>query len=103
MFVAVYKFNVLVGSQDQFQKAWSELTKLIYQYEGSLGSRLHSAGDGIYIAYAQWPSRSIWENSGSNLPEEGSKWREVMRSVCSKIETIHELEMTEDLLNNQVY
>jgi hypothetical protein len=29
---------------------------------GALGSRLHIAEDGTWVAYAQWPSKTIWEN-----------------------------------------
>ena len=37
-----------------------ELTELIRDEQGGLGSRLHRCGDGHYFAYAQWPSERVW-------------------------------------------
>lgn len=33
---------------------------------GALGSRLHRAEDGTWVAYAQWPSKAAWEKSRSS-------------------------------------
>ena len=57
MFTVIYSFQVKPKQDKIFIKAWSDLTKLILEYEGSLGSRLHLESDGKYIAYAQWPSK----------------------------------------------
>jgi heme-degrading monooxygenase HmoA len=103
MFVAVYQFDVKEGECEKFKKAWAELTKLIYQYEGSLGSRLHQENETTYIAYAQWPSRQTWENSGSKLPEEANHWRSEMRAACQNIATLHELESDIDLLKDKLH
>ena len=32
----------------EFLKAWEELTDLIYEYEGSLGSRVHFERENVY-------------------------------------------------------
>jgi len=98
MFVAIYSFKVHPGKDDQFINAWKELTELILAFEDSLGSRLHKENEDTYIAYAQWKSREQWENAGDNLPESSAPIRAEMKAACSEIETIHELEMTEDLL-----
>ena len=39
------------------------MTNLIKLHEGSLGSRLHKQKELHYIAYAQWPSKEIFDNS----------------------------------------
>lgn len=103
MFIAIYSFQVKEGQETSFERAWAELTKLIYQYEGSLGSRLHSKGDNAYVAYAQWPDRKTWENSGSNLPKKANEWRSMMRGACNKIETIFELDSKHDLLKSELF
>ena len=41
IFTVIYSFKVLPEKCDSFEESWSQLTKLIYEYEGSLGSRLH--------------------------------------------------------------
>jgi heme-degrading monooxygenase HmoA len=101
MFVAIYSFEVRAGKDEQFIKAWEEFTKLIYQFEGSLGSRLHKKGEQEYTAYAQWPDKKTWENSGKNLPESANEHRALMKEACVKIDTSHELEMISDLLKSK--
>lgn len=103
MFTVIYRFEVKNNKQKEFVFAWKELTKLIYEFEGSLGSRIHHEKDNIYIAYAQWPSRKVWENFGANLPDIAKEHSANMKSACIKTETIHELEMLVDLLANQPF
>lgn len=103
MFCVIYSFQVKEDKEAPFIEAWEELTKLIYQYEGSLGSRIHKASDDLYLAYAQWPSKKQWQNSGDLLPSEASKWRDQMRSCCQEIKTIHELELISDLLKTNLF
>lgn len=102
MFCAVYRFSVKPGADAPFKEAWRRLTELIYEYEGSLGSRLHSCGvDGEYIAYAQWPSRETWERASGIPAELADAPKKSMREACIKIETIHELEVVDDLLKTE--
>ena len=76
MFVVVYRWKLKAGAEAGFQEAWAKMTEAIYAARGSLGSRLHRAEDGSYVATAQWPSRAAWEASralGSANPELGAK------------------------------
>ena len=100
MFVALYSFQVIEGLEDQFEENWRKLTELIYEYEGSFGSRLHISSDHLYIAYAQWPSKEVWAKAGKNLPPSSILYRTKMKEACSEIKTIHELEMVNDYLKN---
>ncbi len=101
MFAVIYQFEVKEGRESEFIDAWKELTQLIYEYEGSLGSRLHRQKDSIYLAYAQWPDRETWKNSGNKLPESADKVRKTMKDCCSGIETLYELDCVEDLLKSK--
>ena len=98
MFIIIYSFKTKDKQEQEFIEAWKEMTNLIYQYEGSLGSRLHLKKPGHYIAYAQWSDKSTWKNSGDNLPEKASEIRLKMHTACNEIETLYELEVVEDLL-----
>ena len=106
MFTIIYSFNVLPAQCEVFEESWSQLTKLIYEYEGSLGSRLHKTADQKeeesihYIAYAQWPSKELWENSGSKLPKEAETIRSTMKGACLHIEILHKLDVINDLLSS---
>ena len=50
------------------------------------------------MAYAQWPSKEIFENLGKKLPESASEIRKKMKDLCKKIKTPRHLEVIEDLL-----
>jgi len=98
LFAVIYSFKVKTGKEEDFLEAWSGLTKLIYQYEGSYGSRLHRYKPDEYIAYAQWPDRKTWEESGGSLPEEAKVFSKSMQASCTSIETLHSMEVEADLL-----
>ncbi len=101
MFTVIYQFQVKLGLEKAFIEGWKGLTELIYQYEGSLGSRLHRENETSYIAYAQWPDKQTWQNSGKKLPDSADLFRQQMRASCEKIETLHELVVLEDLLQEK--
>jgi len=60
-FAVVYRWRLKPGSEDLFKDAWAEVTRTIRHDHGGLGSRLHRAEDGTWLAYAQWPDRKTWE------------------------------------------
>ena len=60
-FTVVYRWELKPGREDSFIQAWRKVTELIRDQRGGLGSRLHKAADGTWVAYAQWPDRATWE------------------------------------------
>ncbi|WP_420213798.1 antibiotic biosynthesis monooxygenase family protein [Janthinobacterium fluminis] len=56
MHAIYFRWKVTSGREREFERAWLELTQLIRDERGGLGSRLHRCADGHYFAYAQWPS-----------------------------------------------
>ena len=62
-FYVVYRWRLKTGMEQQFTDAWSEMTDLIREQRGGLGSRLHYRDDGWWVAYAAWPSRDHWMRS----------------------------------------
>lgn len=63
MFVAMYRWRVKPGKDEQFIRAWTNGTRSITKVYQSFGSRLHRADDGAYIGYAEWPSREAWQKA----------------------------------------
>lgn len=55
-FCVIYRARVHPEKEQQYRDAWSRLTGLFRAEHGSLGSRLHRGSDGLWYAYAQWPS-----------------------------------------------
>ena len=78
-FAVMYRWRIRDGMEERFQHAWEVVTKALRAERGALGSRLHRAEDGTWIAYAQWPTRSAWERSrelGSPDPAVAATMRE---------------------------
>lgn len=103
MFAVIYTFKVKPEKDLKFIQGWKGLTELIYKHEGSRGSRLHKIEDSHYLAYAYWPDKKTWENSGEKLPKEADQHRDLMRESCESIETKFELDVVEDLLQPNVF
>ncbi|MBY6204645.1 antibiotic biosynthesis monooxygenase [Halomonas denitrificans] len=61
MMAVLIEFRVRPGQDDAFRAAWTETTDYIRVHFGSLGSRLHRAGDHRYVAYALWPDRETYD------------------------------------------
>ncbi|WP_282030241.1 antibiotic biosynthesis monooxygenase family protein [Winogradskyella eximia] len=101
MYVVLYSIVIKPNQEDQFINAWKGLTKLIYKYEGSLGSRLHKKDTLNFLAYAQWPDKNTFDNAGGNLPEEANHYRNTMKATCEKFEVLEKLEVVKDLLKEQ--
>lgn len=55
----LYRWRIHPGSEASFVEAWSRITALLRTHAGSLGSRLHRGGDGLWYGYAQWPSDEV--------------------------------------------
>ena len=60
-FAVIYRWRLHPGKERVFLAAWEEVTKQLMERRGALGSRLHQADDGTWVAYAQWPDRVSWE------------------------------------------
>lgn len=60
-FAVIYRARIHPGKEDAYIAAWSRITELLRSERGALGSRLHRGPDGIWYAYAQWPSAAARE------------------------------------------
>ena len=104
MIAVLLEFDVIAGMESQFRKAWVETTDIIYENFGSLGSRLHKSDNGKFIAYAQWPDLSVYEND-HDWPDDSKSTREKMRA-CLKIgkpTVLHTLTLDTDLLKDSSF
>jgi heme-degrading monooxygenase HmoA len=57
--VVLYRWRLHPGSEASFIAAWSRVTESLRSHAGSLGSRLHRGGDGLWYGYAQWPNDEV--------------------------------------------
>ncbi len=99
----IYSFKLVEGKEEDFIRYWTALTQMIYEFEGSYGSRLHKVNECLYIGYAQWPSKEIYDKSGNNLPETSTVLRQKMRECCAEIKSEFEMVLVQDLLKDKKY
>jgi hypothetical protein len=69
-------------------RTWEIVTREIRDHEGGLGSRLHRAADGTWVAYAQWPSRELWERAEVSTPEGLAALRIFSGAIKERLEPI---------------
>jgi heme-degrading monooxygenase HmoA len=69
MFIVLYRWSIKPELEDQFIRAWSEVTDYYRKNHGSLGSRLHKGSDGIFYSYAQWRSAEQRQKAFEIVPE----------------------------------
>jgi len=100
MFIAVYRWTVKQGMEDQFREGWRRGTVAIRRTHKSFGSRLHRTVTGDFVGYAQWPSREKWQAVfDAGFPHDDKEASAMFRDA---IETSHGpellMDVTDDLL-----
>jgi heme-degrading monooxygenase HmoA len=99
MIAILYRWKLRDGREEEFRAAWREVTHSIRAAHGTLGSRLHKAKDGTWVAYAQWPSVEHRERARLG-PSANPTASARMRSCIEQSYDETQLEMTDDLLEH---
>jgi len=101
MFAVIYRWQVVPGLEAQFEAGWSRGTERIAQEFGGWGSRLHAAGEGVYVAYAQWPDEATWKQATeARMRHSDDEARRMYRQaiVPGTFETLFAMPVVSDLL-----
>ncbi len=96
MFVAIYRWTLKAGTEDQYLNDWAEVTRAGISEGLSLGSTLGRAMDGSFVAIARWPSkqqRDDWFARSAIIAELIARMRE---SYAVSFDDI-EIDVLEDL------
>jgi len=96
----IYRWRIVPGGETDFVDAWEAATHRLRDERGALGARLHRAGDGCFVAYAQWPDRATWEASRSAGPVDPALAARLESVVAERDEPIL-LELERDLLETR--
>lgn len=97
MHAIYFRWKVASGHEQDFENAWRELTELIRDERGGLGSRLHRCADGHYFAYAQWPSETAW-SAQAEPTARMVELRNRMREYAELVDGPHRGDVVADLL-----
>ena len=101
MFAVIYRWQVVPGLEAQFEAGWRRGTARIATEFGGWGSRLHAAGGGVYVAYAQWPDEATWKRATKQrMRHSDDEARRMYREaiVPGTFETLYAMPVTADLL-----
>jgi hypothetical protein len=107
MFAVIYQFYLKPGREAAYQAAWHTIATYFKTHRGAIGSCLHFADDGRWVAYSRWPDKKTRDASwpGENdpsfeLPSEIQSAISTMKDCTDQERKIPEicLEVTQDLL-----
>jgi len=99
-FCVIYRWALVPEKEQQFVSAWQSMTDEIRTHAGGLGSRLHKADDGTWVAYAQWPDRGTWERADVTTEPAKAAGEQMAAAVMKRYDPIL-LEPVADLLEFQ--
>lgn len=101
MYCIVYRFKLIEptkATEARFVETWSGITDYLKRECDALGSRLHLGADGVFFAYAQWPSLDVFEASAAHEPKlEFVEMRLDWADLCEPTEVIFAGELMADL------
>jgi hypothetical protein len=102
MFIALYRWKVKEGREKDFQEGWRRRTEEIYRHCDSLGSRLHRAEDGVWVAYAQWPDRRTYD-AAQSIPVTDVEARALFRESLEESYPDIYMNVVDDLLREEAF
>ena len=99
----VYRFTLMdptAESKTRFIQIWSGITDYLKAECGASGSRLHRLEKGAFFAYAEWPSKAVFEASAAHEPKlDFVEMRLDWAELCQPSEIIFAGELVADKLN----
>ena len=102
MFAVIYKSAIKRGKEELFVQTWKIIAQHFIKHRGAIGSSLHKAEDGVWIAYSRWPSRAVrdasWGDNKEILPNEILKAIEQLKACQEEQYPEICMEVIEDLL-----
>jgi heme-degrading monooxygenase HmoA len=98
----MYRWRLKEGREAIFRQGWREMTESIYKLRGSLGSRLHQAADGTWVAYAQWPDEQIWRKAREAGTANEAAARKMQEGSAELLSEEH-LYLVDDLIRAEPY
>jgi len=91
----LYRWRLKQGGEDSFREGWRRLTRA-FKERGSLGSRLHRATDGTWVAYARWPDLATRDVAMARMPDEEAV--RLMEESVEATEPVLVMQIVDDLL-----
>ena len=87
-FAVLYRVRLRPGMEGQYINAWSRVTKALRAERGGQGSRLHRGPEGIWYAYAQWPSSQARSEAFAAGPVDAEAERLMQEAIAERLPEI---------------
>ena len=58
MFAVIYRGYLKPGMENDYKRLWSIIANYFVNHRGAIGSCLHQAEDGMWLAYSRWPDKA---------------------------------------------
>ena len=87
-FAVIYRARIHPGKEEQYIESWSRITELLRSQRGGLGSRLHRGPEGIWYAYAQWPSAAAREEAFNKGPVDAAAQERMTAAIAERLPEI---------------
>lgn len=77
MTLFMYRWNIPLELQEEFQQNWSELTRVVQEKYGMHSATLYDAGNNDLVSITHWSSPEEWEKWRVELADHPfrKKWR----------------------------
>lgn len=105
MFVVIYRGYLKPSYEHEYCAAWKTVANYFIKHRGSLGSSLHKAEDGMWLAYSRWPDKKTrdasWgDHANNDFPDEVKSAITTLKNCIDTDRELPEiqLDMVEDLL-----
>lgn len=107
MFAVIYRMYLKPNTDTAYRKAWQIVANYFVAKRGALGSCLHQAEDGMWVAYSRWPDNATrnasWPGDEAPADELPSNVKEAIVTIQDCMDQERKLpeicmEVVEDLL-----
>ena len=107
MFAVIYQGYVKPGREQEYRILWNLIARYFIEKRGAIGSSLHRAADGLWVAYSRWPDQATRDASWpienvlpDQFPEEISKAIYTIKDCIDDLRKVPEIrmEVVDDLL-----
>lgn len=86
-FAVIYRGYLKQDRESDYQNAWQTVAQYFVKHRGAIGSCLHRASDGMWVAYSRWPDQKTRDASwpGENAPSD-----ELPQEIRNALKTIQD-------------
>lgn len=85
MFAVIYQGYIKTGCDDEYKKSWHKIACYFKERRGALGSCLHQAENGLWLAYSRWPDKAT---RNASWPSDNAPSDELPDDVKAAIVTL---------------